>query len=310
MPKIPYADINFSKNSLVRIEQANKIIAEYQADGLAITLRQLYYQFVARALLANSERNYKSLGDVVSKGRLCGLIDWDAIEDRTRAVESLSHWDDPTDAVKSIADQYHIDLWQGQPYRVEVWVEKEALAGIVERTANDLDVPFFACRGYPSQSSTWRAGRRMRYYMNHESASPVIIHLGDHDPSGIDMTRDIVDRISMFARTPVEVKRIALNFDQIEEFSPPPNPAKMSDPRGGDYVARFGRSSWELDALDPKTLDRLIREAVEPYINRETMEANRTEQEDERAVLRYAANNWDDIAARYHQEENGEGNNA
>lgn len=78
----------------------------------------------------------------------------------------------------------------------------------------------------------------------------VILHLGDHDPSGIDMTRDISDRLELFGAD-VEVKRIALNWDQIDEFTPPPNPAKLSDSRAGAYIAEYGDESWELDALEP-----------------------------------------------------------
>ena len=89
-----------------------------------------------------------------------------------------------------------------------------------------------------------------------------IIHLGDHDPSGIDMTRDIEDRIGKVFGASVSVNRIALNMDQVQQYAPPPNPAKVTDSRFEDYLAAFGPESWELDALDPSALVALIEHAV------------------------------------------------
>jgi hypothetical protein len=84
MPIIKYKDFNFRSASLSVIELANSIIAEYQAQGYDLTLRQLYYQFVARGIIPNSDAEYKKLGSVINDGRLAGLIDWDSITDRTR----------------------------------------------------------------------------------------------------------------------------------------------------------------------------------------------------------------------------------
>lgn len=92
---------------------------------------------------------------------------------------------------------------------------------------------------------------------------PIVFHLGDHDPSGIDMTRDNRDRLEMFAGTPVIVQRLGLNMDQIEQLKPPPNPTKLTDSRAEAYVQRFGQESWELDALDPSYIRSLIGNAVE-----------------------------------------------
>ena len=103
---------------------------------------------------------------------------------------------------------------------------------------------------------------RMVSHYNQSNQIPIIIHLGDHDPSGIDMTRDITDRIGMFNCSNAIVNRIALNFNQINEFKPPSNPAKIEDSRFRGYVKKFGEESWELDALNPTTLVDLIRKEV------------------------------------------------
>lgn len=256
-----YINKNFRADSLAIIEQANQIIADYRAQGFSLTLRQLYYQFVARDLLPNTERSYKRLGGIINDGRLAGMIDWDSIEDRTRNVRINSHWEDPAAVLRSARASYGIDMWANQPKRVEVWIEKEALAGVISGVCSELDVPHFACRGYVSQSEQWRAGLRCR----NPDQKTIILHLGDHDPSGIDMTRDNQERLTMFSDRRVEVNRIALNMDQIDEYGPPPNPAKMTDSRFREYMLNYGDSSWELDALEPSVIVELIREWVDVY---------------------------------------------
>ncbi|MBU6429986.1 MAG: hypothetical protein KGR26_13310, partial [Cyanobacteria bacterium REEB65] len=138
---------------------------------------------------------------------------------------------------------------------------KEALVGVISGICNRLRVDFFACRGYNSQSEQWRAGQRFQGYQM-KGQRPIVFHLGDHDPSGIDMTRDNRERLEMFAGVPVAVQRLALNMPQIEELNPPPNPAKLTDVRARDYIERYGESSWELDALSPTYIRDLISSAV------------------------------------------------
>src|SRR5512139_1588276 len=161
MPKVCYVPKSFSSNSMSIIEKANEIIAEYARLGFDLTLRQLYYQFVSRALIPNKDTEYKRLGSIINDARLAGLIDWDAITDRTRNLRSLSHWDDPGDIIYSAARSYHINRWEDQEYRVEVWIEKDALVGVIEGVCTDLDIPYFSCRGYTSQSEMWAAAQRL-----------------------------------------------------------------------------------------------------------------------------------------------------
>ena len=295
MPFICYKAKNFRAKSLLLIEQANEIIDDYMQQGYQLTLRQLYYQFVSKALIENTMRSYNKLGSVINDGRLAGLIDWDSIEDRTRNVQSVSHWTNPKDIVETCANQFRVDKWKNQNYRVEVWIEKEALAGVIEPICRKLDVSFLACKGYTSQSEMWVAGQRLKQFYDDQGQRPVIIHLGDHDPSGIDMTRDISDRLRMFNPHRPIIERIALNYDQIEEYKPPPNPAKMTDSRFQQYQIRFGDESWELDALDPKTLSRLIEKTVLKYRDNVEWNAMVNIENDYRDKLGKAANeyNWE-----------------
>jgi len=286
VPRIRYRDFGFRKDRLELIEQANTIIREYGLQGFDLTLRQLYYQFVSRDLIENNERSYKRIGNMVNDGRLAGLIDWNAIVDRTRALEALSHWQDAEEIIASCAAQFRLDKWEDQPVRVEVWVEKEALAGVIESACDPLDVPYFSCRGYVSQSEMWKAARRMR------DRHTIVLYLGDHDPSGIDMTRDVRDRLTEFGGS-VEVKRIALNMDQIQQYSPPPNFAKLSDSRAADYVDQFGTDSWELDALEPKVMVDLITTEVKAVMDERAFADTCELQQEARGDIAAVAENWD-----------------
>lgn len=125
MPKIKYVARNFSAASKDLIDKANIIIAEYEGQGFKLTLRQLYYQYVSRDFIPNTMKSYKNLGSVINDARLAGLIDWNAIEDRTRQVVTVNHWDNPSDIVSACASQFRIDKWEGQKFRPEVWIEKE-----------------------------------------------------------------------------------------------------------------------------------------------------------------------------------------
>jgi hypothetical protein len=284
MPYIEYQAIKIQGKSRILIDQVNQIIREYQAQGYALTLRQVYYQLVSRDIIENTEASYKRIGELVNTGRLAGLIDWEAIEDRTRNVRALPHWKTPGEIIQAAAEQYNRDLWEGQKYYVEVWVEKDALIGIVEPAAQRLDVPCFSCRGYTSQSEMWEASRRFIGQGN-AGRECVIIHLGDHDPGGLDMTRDIEDRLSIF-RAEVKVDRIALNMPQIKAYNPPPNPAKITDTRAAAYIEKHGKTSWELDALPPDALDRLITATIETYLDRKLYARAKERQNKERERIK------------------------
>lgn len=289
-----FIDKRFSAESLKRIEQANEIIGEYDRKGFTLTLRQLYYQFVARDMIPNTEKSYKNIGKVISNGRLAGLIDWYAIEDRTRSIGRPFGWSSPRSILQSAAKGYKRDRWIGQEYKVEVWIEKEALSGVIEPVCRRWDLTSFCCRGYVSQSVQWGAAKHIEKMAGNQI--PVILHLGDHDPSGIDMSRDIQDRLKLLSYdSPFEFYRIALNMNQVEEFNPPPNPAKLSDSRAGDYIAKFGYSSWELDALQPEYIDKLIEEYALKFIDVDARQEILDTEDVERERIQEFADTWEDV---------------
>jgi hypothetical protein len=294
MPHIEYVEKKFSNAHREIINNANYIIREYQSQGFSLTLRQLYYQFVARDMIANKTTEYKRLGTIINHARLAGLIDWNAIEDRTRNLVGRGHWNNPRSVVESAVNSYHKDMWEDQTYRPEVWIEKEALVGVIDRVCTEMDVPYFACRGYTSQSEVWRAGQRFKDYMD-DGQIPVVIHLGDHDPSGIDMTRDNADRLWMFAESKVQVVRVALNMDQVDLYNPPPNPAKMTDSRFAGYANEFGYESWELDALNPNTINSMIEDALNDMIDSTKWIMKEAEIESERKQIKRVCDNWHEV---------------
>lgn len=294
--KIQYQHTNFKPESLATIDEANGILLDYEADGYVLTLRQLYYQFVARNLIKeNTMRAYKNFGTLMRNARLAGLVDWEHMEDRLRELDEETHWDSAQEILRGCAQNFLYDLWEDQEYRVEVWVEKDALSNIIQPVCADLDVPFFACRGYVSASSCWQAGRRALERWEKWMQTTVILHLGDHDPSGINMTEDIDNRLAMFGEGNVHVQRIALTMEQIEEYEPPPQPAKKTDSRHRKYKANHGSLSWELDALEPEMLDRLIRHWVGKWRDEALWLAKVEDTQHVRAQLRTLANDWEEL---------------
>ena len=259
--KEKFINKNFAAASLSRLRQVNEVLTEFRGKGYNLSLRQLYYQLVARALIENSQRSYKRLGNLVNDARLAGLIDWNMIVDRGRSTNANSHWTDPGDIIKSAVESFAMDKWDEQDNHIEVMVEKDALSGVLWPVCEELDIRFTANKGYPSASLMYRFSNRLANKVM-EDKTVYILHLGDHDPSGIDMTRDIIERVEMFTREHIHVERLALNMDQVERYQPPENPAKVTDSRSNVYIAEFGRSSWELDALEPQVLGNLVRDFV------------------------------------------------
>lgn len=294
MPRICYVPKAFSPAHQEIIRRANSVCATYRSQGYDLTLRQLYYQFVSRGWIANKDTEYKRLGSIINDARLAGELDWDYIVDRTRNLRDLAHWSSPQSIMEAVASQYREDKWAEQPHRVEVWVEKDALVGVLERVCNELDVPYFSCRGYTSQSEVWGAAQRLLKYRR-AGQEPIILHLGDHDPSGIDMTRDVTDRLALFGAD-VEVRRLALNMDQVEQYNPPPNPAKLTDSRGTGYVEEYGDSSWELDALPPDVISALITEAVAEVLDDDEWHDSTEREAERQLVLQGITDRWDDVA--------------
>jgi len=297
--KEAFIEKRFSASSLDIIKKADTICREYMAQGLTLTLRQLYYQFVSRDWLPNKQTEYKRLGSIINDARLAGMIDWEAMEDRTRNLESIPNWGTVSEYFKSVPYWFHYDMWKHQDNRLEVWIEKEALVGVIERVCNQYKVPYFACRGNSSQSEMYVAANRFAEH-NENGQRTVVLHLGDHDPSGIDMTRDNAERLELFWNknmdgTLVEVRRLALNMDQINRYKPPPNPAKTTDSRYTEYEKKFGDQSWELDALNPTVIRELLDTEISSYIDHDAWQEAQDREKEEKGRIEKFLRGWKDV---------------
>lgn len=284
---------NFSASSMAIIRLSSEICQNYARQGYDLSLRQLYYQLVTRNTLANTEQNYKRLGNIVSDARLAGLMDWEWIKDRGRETITNNHWENPGQIIEAAAQQYRVDTREGQDTYIEVMVEKQALEGILVPACRDLDVSFTANKGYSSSSAMYETGKRIARKMEEGYREAVVIYLGDHDPSGIDMSRDVQERLSQFAQTPVTVVRVALNMDQIEKYNPPENPTKLTDSRAESYIQKFGHSCWELDALEPRVLVELVTDEVNHWTDGKLLEEREKVQNKHRDSLMKFAHEWE-----------------
>lgn len=298
MGKVCYIEKNFNRANQELIDYMNVVVRDYQLQGYDLTVRQLYYQLVARDVIANTLQEYKRIASIINDAKLAGQMDWDAIVDRTREFITQPHWGSGADIVEACVNSYNQDRWAAQDVRVFVIVEKEALVGVLSRTCKRYDVPLLAARGYPSGTVLRAFAEEQLLPAVNEGKEVVILHLGDHDPSGIDMTRDLRDRLDLFtygAVGPRDINRIALTMDQVEEVKPPENPAKLTDSRVGEYRKWYGSSSWELDALSPQYLNDLLEGYITDEIDNFMWDQTQTEVDDVKARL-------EDMAAQFNRE--------
>lgn len=317
MAKIFYEDRyegrEVPKQHLAMIEIANRILESYEAQGYDLTVRGLYYKFVGKNLFPetrrwvrdgnrwvkhstgtkNAEPNYKWLSTIINHARLLGLVDWDHLVDATRKLRALQTYEDAPSALKKLVGWYHIDFWENQKVRPEVWVEKDAQVGNMIGVCQSLDVPLFSCRGYTSQSSMQDEAMRLKR-LKEEGYEVAIIYLGDHDPSGMDMGRDIERRINLFMDGGLQFNRIALNMDQVQAQNLPPDPAKVSDKRSKKYIKKFGDESWEMDALEPAFINDRIKETILALRNEKQWKADKKRCDKAKAQLGEISKNYPD----------------
>ncbi len=288
MAKQTFRYTNFRPDSLLKIEKMDEIISEYQEQGLRLTARQLYYQFVSRALIPNKDKEYKKLTALLTDARYAGLVDWDAIEDRGREPSTPAEWDNLSELAEAALRSYRLPRWKGQDTRVELWVEKQALAGVLAPIAREFHATLMVNKGYSSASAMKESATRLIRQQDEDGADVVILYLGDHDPSGEDMVRDIGARLQEFGVEDLSVEKVALTIAQVRQYNPPPNPAKVTDPRAGAYIEKFGDESWEVDALPPNVLTRLIRASFLNHIDVPKMDMVKLKEESDKKRLKKA----------------------
>lgn len=320
-----YENYKPKAEALALLDKIITIVQDYSSQGLRLTLRQLYYQLVSKDLIPNKKEEYDRVGNIVSRARLGGQLDWDAIEDRVRRPERPPEFDSLDDLVEAAFASFRLPRLKGQKRYVELWVEKDALAGVLAPIAHRYHITMMVNRGYSSTSAMRESGLRVREQCKAiDVDEAVILYLGDLDPSGEDMVRDIDERLNQFVngglicefsagrpyrggdvnvestddhllrlspRIDVLVRKIALTPQQVEEFDPPPNPAKVTDSRAAKYIEEHGTSSWEVDALPPPDLRDIIEGKLELLLDMDLMDKVKEQENDEKKRLRTALAN-------------------
>jgi hypothetical protein len=280
--KRAFRSIRFRPTTLATVERVQAVLAEY--DDQRLTARQVYYQFVARGWLANTERSYKTMTSLLVDARYAGIVDWDAIEDRGREPDVPNEWSSISSLVESALRSYRLPRWEQQDCYAELWVEKQALAGMLSPIAHAFHVPLMVNKGYSSASAMKAAADRMI-----AACRPTkLLYLGDHDPSGEDMVRDIRDRLAEFKVYELDVVKVGLTIEQVRQYKLPPNPAKVTDSRAAKYIEKYGAESWELDALPPRVLNDLARAALAGIVDPDAMNEVIEQEDRDKERLRQA----------------------
>lgn len=275
------------------VEAVNSIMSGYD---MQLTLRQIYYRLVAAGHIANSRSDYNQLSSQLVTAREGGDIDEDRIADRSRRIDDVS-FDSPEafpdTCQRTLRSNYLRRFWDSQPTYCEVWVEKDALSQVLADAVCPFNTIVAPSRGYSSFSYLRDAAYRIRRYTDSKQA--VILHFADHDPSGIDMSRDLQSRLAKFSECgSVTVCRVALTFDQVQQYNLIPNPAKMADTRANGYVSQYGSQCWELDAIPPDELVRLCGDAVASLIsNPDAWQAIKERDAADRDLLLKQLNSWE-----------------
>ena len=247
------------------------IIEDYIDQGYKLTARQLYYQLVSRDIIPNALEIYTRICSLLTDLRYAGIIDWAAIEDRGRVPTKHSEWENIGQLVESALYAYRLPRWSDQEYYIESYCEKQALESILKPIADKFHIYFGVNKGYSSASTMYSIAKRIGEKIE-DGKCARILYLGDHDPSGLDMVRDIQTRVCEFLKLNEDnvyfgVNQIALNKRQIKKYELPPNPAKFTDPRAAWYLSEHGDESWELDALEPEVLSTITVEAILNFLD-------------------------------------------
>jgi len=271
------------------ISAVRKVLSEYNFN---LTIRQIYYRLVSDPynLFPNTRSSYTYFDKLMVKAREEEEIDEDRIEDRTRKIiggEGDIFDKTPEEHLKGVleylkeADLYYsLKMWTNQEFNLEIWIEKDALAGLVSREANPYHIITFPCRGFSSYTKIKEGILRL----NRDSKKAIILYFGDHDPSGIQMVEDLKNRFLRYGGD-VEIKKIALTIEQVRELNLTSNPVKIADSRAGSYIEEFGEECWELDAIPPSRLQHLIWKSISEYVDQDAWDLKIREIKQGRGII-------------------------
>ncbi len=259
-------------------------ILEVLSEQQPATCRGLFYALVARVAISKSENQYRStVIRLATEMRKTGRLPYPWLADNTRWMRKPASWSSMQDALDATSRFYRRALWLEQDAYVEVWLEKDALAGVVYSVTETWDVPLMITRGYASLSFLHSAATVIE-----EVGKPVFLYyLGDHDPSGVDISRTVEAELRRMAPSAeLTFTRLAVDPDQIRSMNLPTRPTKGGDTR----AARFSDESVEVDAIPAPILRQLVEDAITRHVDPDRLGAllavEQAEQESLAAISR------------------------
>jgi hypothetical protein len=291
------------------IPAAQKILAEYNNR---VTIRQLYYRLVSAGIIRNSLVSYNVLVQRMIVARRNGEIDYEAFYDATRHIVEGEEIDpdlmDPEemfnenkdvvenaeqvaiDQLKDTVNKFDLPFWYNQPNYIEVWIEKEALASVVQPIAEKYGVSFVACKGYPSLSLLYDASKRLETVSEEKEIR--ILYFGDYDCRGLNIEESLSQNLEDDFGIDAEVIRYALTKEQIQQYALPPQPAKKTDTMIKGWIEIHGDVAWELDALPPDVLIATVENAIRQNIDNDKAAERETTIDEKKAWLTNAINTF------------------
>jgi hypothetical protein len=257
------------------------------AEGRPMTVRQVYYQATVRALVDKTEQGYAKVKTALTDMRRAGTLPYSWLADNTRWMRKPSTFDGPEAALQDAARFYRKALWRDADAYVEIWIEKDALAGVIYDVTAEYDVPLMVARGYASLSFLHSAAE----VMEDEYRPCFIYHFGDFDPSGVNAAEKIEETLRELAPSAdIYFERLAVTPAQILALSLPTRPTKTTDSRARSWGG--GDHSVELDAIDPNTLRGLVRQAIEWHLPRQELARLRKVETAERDSMLEFLDGW------------------
>lgn len=271
-------DIQDIKNAIYRVLM----------DEHPMTVRQVFYQLVSLGVIDKTEKEYKNtVCRLVKDMRLEYSIPFGWIADNTRWMRKPRTYSGLREVLEAAIETYRRSIWQDANCYIEIWLEKDALAGVLYQITAEWDVPLMVTRGYPSITYLYEAAEAIR-----ERGKPTYLYyFGDRDPSGVDIPRNVEDRIREFAPDiPIHFECVAVTEEQIQTLNLPTRPTKSSDSR----AKNFEGESVEVDAIPPRQLRQLVRNCIEAHVDLAEFERIKRVEEQERLTLATLArrNQW------------------
>ncbi len=271
------------EKSLELLAQVQIIIGSYD---FALTLRQIYYQLVAKQIIPNDQSAYRKLSRLCVMGRDEGILPEDAFVDRLREVDKPDSWTDLTEYMDTIKDSYRKDIWNEQATYIEIWTEKDALRGVIAPVTHHFDVSLLVVRGQVSRTAIYESYERYAEQIK-TGKDCYLSYFGDFDPSGMCIYDSLVERLKSYGPYGLSIsyERIALTPGQISAYELPQDPAKQSDPSYRKFVIEYGDNVVELDSLPPDALRDLIRDCIEAKIDKAVLSQVRKIEIEEQVTL-------------------------